>query len=259
MNKTSWLLAAGLFAIGHLLVLQPAHGAEAPPVVHLFKSFESAPTIALPYGDSVLLQAFPKQWDYPPRSQNEKVKEKELLPKSLFINYEKYNKLNDFMYHDFESNRLTINVKKNNLALLFKSINQATTSIQTDRLKSQYKAAATANTEARVSRVKILPSQANIKTFSLQLNEKLDCIKCEYPESQRRNLLINIDSDFNITDALLINASIGSDLGRSERHFYIDTKKTIHLKDFYSDELEGGFQKYQKYKLSANGKFSKLK
>jgi hypothetical protein len=273
MNKTTWILAANLFAlfalsaIGLSLPLQTAYAAEAPPIVYLFQSFKKAPSLTLPYGDSVLLHAFAKQWDYPPRTQRDKdkdkdkvnVKDKELQPNSLFIDDEKYNELNNFMYRDFESNRLSVSVKNNNLALLFKSIHQATNSIQTERLKSQFKTVKTASTQMRVAQLQNLSTNADITTFSLQFGEKLDCKKCEYPESQRRNLLVNIDSDFNITDALLISASIGGDLGRSERHFYMDTDRTIHLKDFYAGELDGGFQQYYKYKLLPNGKFLKLK
>jgi hypothetical protein len=269
MNKTTWILAANLFAlfalsaIGLSLPLQTAYAAEAPPIVYLFQSFKKAPSLSLPYGDSVLLHVFAKQWDYPPRNQKEidknKEKDKELQPNSLFIDDEKYDQLNSFMYRDFESNRLSVSVKNNNLALLFKSIHQAANLIQTERLKSQFKTVKTASTQMRVAQLPNLSTNADIKTFSLQLSEKLDCKKCEYPESQRRNLLVNIDSDFNITDALLISASIGGDLGRSERHFYMDADRTIHLKDFYAGELEGGFQQYYKYKLLPNGKFLKLK
>jgi hypothetical protein len=252
MIKIIRLLVFSLFATVAALTHQSAFAAEAPPVVYLLKSFEKAPHIALPYGDRVLLQAFPKRWDYPPRSK------KETPPESTKY-YDLYNKLESFRYSDFEENKLTINVKQKNLSLYFKSINEATNSIQTDRLKSQYKVLKTVSTEVKVAQLKNFAADTSIKTFSLQLREKLDCKKCEYPESQTRNILINIDSDFNIIDSLLISASIGGDLGRSDRHFYIDMDKIIHLKDFDSGELEGGFQKYQKYKLLPSGRFSKLK
>ena len=255
MIKLIRLLASSLFANAVMvlaLMQQSAFAAEAPPVKRLFESFENAPNVALPYGNSLLLQAFPERWDYPPRSK------KETPPESTKY-YDLYNELDAFRLRDFEENKFTMDIKRQNLALLFKSINEATNSIQTDRLKSQHKILKKVNTEVRVSQLKSFASDATVKTFSLQLREKLDCKKCEYPESQIRNILINIDSDFNIIDSLLISASIGGDLGRSDRHFYIDTNKIIHLKDFDSGELEGGFLKYQKYKLLPSGRFSKIK
>ncbi|MFD2907375.1 hypothetical protein ACFSX9_01365 [Flavobacterium ardleyense] len=177
--------------------------------------------IVLPYGDKDLLYAFPKEWTSGKKAQD-----------SI------YNKLQFFVFED-ENDSLRESI---NLSYL-----DAKLYLDTKFVLSNQKE----NIEFKTSK---LFFSNNFEVFSIIYKGKIDCGNCEFPESQIQNMLVSMSNN-KIIDKLLISSVVGNDLGQSTRYFYIDTEKTIHLKDFNSDEEGTTFLDYSKYKINNNGKF----
>ena len=64
-----------------------------------------------------------------------------------------------------------------------------------------------------------------------------------------------IDKKDNIVDGLNIGYSVNLSYNWSARFFFIDDKKNIYRKDFFNDELQTYFTRYQKYRINPQGKF----
>lgn len=183
--------------------------------------FLKSQDIVLPYGEKDLLYSFPKDWNSGKSVQD-----------SL------YNKLHFFVFSDEENTIRKKNKKKFLEAKLF---------FDKDFVVNNEK-------EAIEFKTAIVFTSENFKVMSMVYEGKINCNNCEYPESQNQNMLVSI-SDGKIIDKLLISSIVGSDLGENTRFFYIDSNKTIHLKDFKSDEEGVTFIQYLKYEINSKGKF----
>lgn len=185
--------------------------------LHFLKSQD----IVLPYGEKDLLYSFPKDWNSGKSIQD-----------SL------YNKLHFFVFSDEEN---TIRKKNKKSFLEAKLFFDKDFVVNNEKEIIEFKTA-------------IVFTSQDFKVMSMVYEGKINCNNCEYPESQHQNMLVSI-SDGKIIDKLLISSIVGSDLGENSRFFYIDSNKTIHLKDFKSDEEGVTFIQYLKYEINSKGKF----
>jgi len=196
--------------------------------VSTVKGISESSKVRLPYGDKDVLHEFPADWS-----------KENSLQDSL------YNKLSLFLFQD----------RDNPARSIFKvDYSEAKTFIAKEFVPS-------GDMKNKKSKIELKSAQVfdvkNFKIVSVLYGGKIDCKTCEYPESQTQNVLLSI-KDGKVIDKLPISYLNGSDLGQSSRYFYIDSDKTIHLKDFKSDESGVTFAQYLKYKITPDGKFAKL-
>lgn len=196
--------------------------------VSTVKGISESSKVSLPYGDKDVLHEFPADWS-----------KENSLQDSL------YNKLSLFLFQDRDNPaRSTFKV----------DYPEAKTFIAKEFVPS-------GDMKNKKSKIELKSAQVfdgkNFKVVSVLYEGKIDCKTCEYPENQTQNVLLSI-KDGKVIDKLPISYLNGSDLGQSSRYFYIDSDKTIHLKDFKSDESGVTFAQYLKYKITPDGKFAKL-
>ena len=199
-------------------------------------------SLKLPYGDENFFYNFPAAWqNYYTGKKNNTDTTKNFLLDSLV------GRLDNFFYADVtNSSRTAGTVLYENNKLLF------TPHFKPTESKKKYQK------NIQVKCITLFKEKA-FTVYSLVFSGDEYCNKCEFIVKQTQHVLVCLNNQNKITDKLLIGNIKGNDLGRYRLYFYIDSKKTIHLKEFSSDELEDGFLKYRKYTISPLGYFIKLK
>jgi hypothetical protein len=206
------------------------------PLKIFIQSLAKSPNIKIPYGSKYVLNKFSGQWNMPSYKNTSQDKATQNFQKN-------YNCLDSFFYADMEKrNQLNVEVKNT----VVQKIASANFVKLDEGLQKNKKI---------MAKVSSLTFSNSFKSYSIIVSGKQLCNTCEFPNSQTENILINVDAQNNIIDKLVLSSMVGSDLGGSSKFFYIDAKKIIHIKEFYSDELTAGFKKYKKYKVMPDGHF----
>jgi hypothetical protein len=194
----------------------------------------------LPYGDKDLLQQYDNTWKFYSTSKTQNNNNTISLKFDSLI-----SKLDRFFYDDIDGkNRTEGTMSYTNNMFLFAPHFKVANIIKTQ------------NKNVQVKCIKLFDN-VSFTTYSITFNGNKDCNNCEYVVKQTQNILVNINKENRIIDKLLIGNIEGNDLGRYRLYFYLDGKKTIHLKDFSSDELEDGFLNYEQYQILPNGIFAR--
>lgn len=199
-------------------------------LTEVLKQSDNESKIKIPYGSKELLNTFPKKWYL--SENNKKIKCDE-----------QYKLLEEFMLNDFNQ----IERKQSNLSYsICKFLLEPNFRIS-DSIKI--------NNSDIVLKIKKIELKSKYNIYSLFINSDYNCATCEQIVKQTQNILITTDSKYNLIDKLIISSSIGNDFGYKTKYFFIDSSRTIHLKDFYYGELEAKSIKYEKYKINQKGKF----
>jgi hypothetical protein len=206
------------------------------PLKIFIQSLAKSPLIKIPYGSKNVLYKFSPEWDMP---DNKNISQ-DNTTQSLQSNY---NSLDSFFYADIEK-RSQLNVEAKSIVV------QRIASTNFVKLDEDLQ-----KNKKIMAKVSSLVFSNSFKTYSIIVSGKQRCNTCEFPNTQTENILINVDTENNIIDKLVLSSIVGSDLGGSSKFFYIDANKIIHIKEFYSDELTAGFKKYKKYKVMPDGHF----
>ena len=99
----------------------------------------------------------------------------------------------------------------------------------------------------------------NYTLYSIATHHINMCDSCEYGFGIKIQSLITVSGD-KIIDDLIVRYGIGNSIGYESQNFFYDyDKKRVHIKQFYSDELEGNFIGYLIYQITPQGKFIRLK
>lgn len=210
---------------------------QKDPLKIFIQLLTKAPSINIPYGNKNVLKNFSSQWNFPDNKGTLQNKTTQNLNSN-------YNSLDSFFYADMEK-RNQLNIEAKNTVV--QKIASANFVKLDEGLQKNKKI---------ITKVSSLTFSNSFKTYSIIISGKQKCNKCEFPNTQIENILINVDAQGNIIDKLELSSLVGSDLGSSSKFFYIDSYKIIHIKQFHSDELTAGFKKYKKYKVMPDGHFT---
>jgi hypothetical protein len=234
--KKYWILYL-LFPLQLFAQKQQVNAIQSPKkesIQPFFSFFQHAPEQVIPYGSSAILFDFPKNW---------------LLPD---LRKKKFDKNNDSLNtkYNFCDSIWYANLKNgNHVPMVAKFINAKAFIDPSFQVPSSWHKA---STKFKISKISL---DANVASFLIGYEAYADCKRCEYPVHQYGQMLVSVNAQNQIIDKLYIVAERMSDLGGWKQFCFIDENKVIHLKEFASDELEIGLNRYEQYKMLQNGMF----